>query len=275
MLKKIYLIASALSLLAYCCAAQKLPNVQQGVLRAPDNVKVDGKPSEWNERFLAYNHATDIYYTIANNNKKLYLTVQATDPNIINKIISGGITFNICPSVTKDDKTAASITYPLFERKNRPIFDRRSKTEIGQASARTTPISDSLLNIHNRLFTERSKFIGVTGVANVDTLISVYNDDGIKAIGLFDHAGALTIEFSVDLKLLHIAPNGFAYHIILNGRNPFEAQMTGKAASASNANQTATTMGYSDITEAKVRLEMMQSPEQTVTDFWGIYTLAK
>ena len=276
--KKIYLLIMALSLVWCYGVAQKLPNVQQSGLRAPDDTKVDGKAAEWSGRFQAYNHATDVYYVMANSNEKLYLTVRATDANIINKIISGGITFNICPTTKKDDKTAASITYPLFERKNRPVFDRRSKTDIGQASATATPLGDSLLNVHNRLFTERSKFVGVLGLSGIDTLISVYNDNGIKAAGLFDHTGALTVEFSVDLKLLHIDANNaqsFAYHIVLNGRNPFENQMTGKAATTSSTGQTSVPLGYSDVMEAKVRMEMMQSPEQTVTDFWGTYTLIK
>jgi len=276
MLQKIYLIIPALCLAVCSSFAQKLPNVQQGGMRAPAGAKVDGNAAEWNGRFQAYNHATDIYYTVANDDEKLYLIVQATDPNIINKIISGGITLNICPSAKKDDKTAAGITYPLFERKNRPVFDRRSKTDIGNATAKATPLSDSLLKVHNGLFTGRSKYIGILGVANVDTLISVYNDSGIKAAGLFDHSGALTVEFSVDLKLLNITPNTtFAYHIILNGRNPFESQMTGKSAGGNNANQSTITIGYSDVMEAKVRLEMMQSTELTVTDFWGLYSMVK
>ena len=37
--------------------AQKLPNTQETSLRAPANLKVDGKPTEWNNQFQAYNKA--------------------------------------------------------------------------------------------------------------------------------------------------------------------------------------------------------------------------
>ena len=56
--------------------AQKLPNVQQASLRAPENVKVDGKPTEWGDKLQAYNKATDVFYTIANDYNNLYLIIQ-------------------------------------------------------------------------------------------------------------------------------------------------------------------------------------------------------
>ncbi|HCN82336.1 MAG TPA: hypothetical protein DIT07_01770, partial [Sphingobacteriaceae bacterium] len=60
-------------------SAQKLPNIQEASLRAPAGIKVDGKATEWNNQFQAYNKATEIFYTISNDDDKLYLAVQATD----------------------------------------------------------------------------------------------------------------------------------------------------------------------------------------------------
>jgi len=77
------------------CIAQNLPNAQQRSLWAPATIKIDGKPTEWNNQFQAYNHATDILYTISNDNDNLYLIIQASKPRIIDKIIDVGVTFII------------------------------------------------------------------------------------------------------------------------------------------------------------------------------------
>src|ERR1700744_3913120 len=100
--------------------AQKLPNVQQKSMRAPETVKVDGKATEWDDSFQAFNHATDIYYTMANDDKNLYLVVQATDKQVINKIIGGGVALTIQKSGKKNDKDGITITYPVFDPKDRP-----------------------------------------------------------------------------------------------------------------------------------------------------------
>src|ERR1700761_303273 len=110
-------------------SAQKLPNVQTASLRAPANMKIDGKATEWNNQFQAYNHATDIFYTISNDDSKLYLTVRATDKQVMNKILRGGVTFTVQPSGKKTDKDGISITYPLFDQKSipnvPPVFNGR------------------------------------------------------------------------------------------------------------------------------------------------------
>ena len=75
--------------------AQKLPNVQQISVRTPENIKIDGKPTEWNNKFQAYNHATSLFYTISNDDENLYLTIQANDMETLIKITGAGIVFNL------------------------------------------------------------------------------------------------------------------------------------------------------------------------------------
>lgn len=53
--------------------AQKLPGVQTSSLWAPENLKIDGKTTEWNGTFQAYNKAADIFYTISNDDKNIGL----------------------------------------------------------------------------------------------------------------------------------------------------------------------------------------------------------
>src|SRR5476651_452394 len=71
--------------------AQKLPTVQIGSLRAPANIKIDGKATEWGNQFQAYNNHVEFYYTLSNDDKNLYLTVQATEKEIVRRIMNGGI----------------------------------------------------------------------------------------------------------------------------------------------------------------------------------------
>src|SRR5690349_21603114 len=111
------LILIVLSMLvALVVNAQKLPSTQQASLHAPANIKIDGKPTEWN-KFQAYNHNTDIFYTLSNDDEKLYFTVQATDPDVINRIVGGGITLTVQKSTNKKDKSKMSITYPIIDNK--------------------------------------------------------------------------------------------------------------------------------------------------------------
>src|ERR1700679_721966 len=97
------LIASALlwSICIIACA-QNLPNVQKVSLRVPGNVKIDGKPTEWDNTFRAYNYNTNIFYTMANDDDNLYLVVKATDADIINKIVGGGTVLTISKTGNKD-----------------------------------------------------------------------------------------------------------------------------------------------------------------------------
>ena len=55
-MKKILSILFAV--ITFTATAQKLPNVQATSLRAPANIKIDGKATEWNDKFQAYNHST-------------------------------------------------------------------------------------------------------------------------------------------------------------------------------------------------------------------------
>ena len=101
----------AIVMVSLTANAQKLPNVQQGSLHAPANVKVDGKATEWNSQFQAYNHTTGIYYTIANDAGNVYLTVQATDSHTIDKMLSGGITFTVKNTDKKNKAVPVNITF--------------------------------------------------------------------------------------------------------------------------------------------------------------------
>src|SRR5476651_2642642 len=95
-----------ITIIPFTANAQKLPAVQQVSVYAPVDIKIDGKATEWDNKFQAYNKTAGIYYTLSNNEDHLFLTVQATDPTTINKLVAGGLTLTIQKSGKKNDKDA-------------------------------------------------------------------------------------------------------------------------------------------------------------------------
>jgi hypothetical protein len=80
-MKKISL--SLLATLAFLQAnAQKLPQVQQVSLRAPANIRADGKNKEWGTQLQAFNNATGIFYSMANDDENLYLVIYSNNFDI-------------------------------------------------------------------------------------------------------------------------------------------------------------------------------------------------
>jgi len=260
--------------------AQKLPNVQTASLRAPANIKIDGKTTEWDNNFQAYNRATEVFYTLSNDDNYLYLTVQATIPEVISKIIGGGITFTMQKSGKKVDKDGMSITYPIFTKDNRPFLgiSMRMSMENGVMKSESTmpPMNDSTINARNAQLREKSKYIGVTGIGKLDSMISVYNEDGIKTAEAINNKGAYTYELAIDLKLLGLSANDlskFAYHMVLNGLGK-PGNMTIKIAGGDGSAESKAA-AEAATSELMSKLAAANGNTFSPTDFWGEYTLAK
>ncbi|MES2269144.1 MAG: hypothetical protein V4520_20435 [Bacteroidota bacterium] len=97
------------------CNAQKLPGVQKASVFATEKVNIDGRVTEWGEQLQAHNNATNISYTISNDNNNLYLLTQVTDQDAINKILRVGLTFEIRKNDKKNNNGAVSVTYPVVD----------------------------------------------------------------------------------------------------------------------------------------------------------------
>lgn len=256
------LICLLLFFISFTVNAQKLPNVQQINLRAPQNLKIDGKAEEWNNKFAAYNKAIDVFYTLSNDNDKLYLTIQATDRSIINKIINGGVSLSINKLAKKTGKGIPTISYPVFDKKNKPYINWADK-------AASINEIDSLMLINNNSMNQKSKFIKVTGIKDIDTLISVYNTDGIRAAALFDNKGVYILELSVGLKLVGLSINDgakFNYNVRLNSITMDDVP---GITIARSPNGTITSL------DVNKRIADQFSNAMSTTDFWGDYILAK
>jgi hypothetical protein len=247
------LLISALLLTAFYSAdAQILPKKQKASVRAPANIKIDGKATEWDNKFQAYNNATDIYYTISNDDENLYLIVQAKYHAVIDNMIRGGITLTINHSSKKDDAGHIAITYPVLrDAAMADVSNMFAHKAIERKEAKQAPINVDDLN---RLLRDRSKIIYVEGIkAITDTAISVYNDDNIKAAAMFDNHVNYTYELSVPLKYLGLPGDGsgFSYQIKVNP--PADVHPTGHS----------------------MPPPPMMMEQESTTDFWGEYILAK
>jgi len=275
---KLILLSGGL-LLSIAANGQKLPNVQKESVRAPADIKVDGRLTEWNNQFKAYNHATDIFYTLSNDDESLYLTVQATDPGVIRKIISGGVCLTIQSSGKKTDKDGRRVVYPVTiaaQAKGMMISVMTVKRNEASGNAQLTDKeADSVMMARNKQFSQRSKWIGTLGFKDLDSLISVYNEDGIKAAGRYDAKGAFTCEIAIGLKLLGLSvdnPAKFSYHILLNGVSMFNGNR--QPDQAISVITTGAPMGGAESSMLGAKIVMDQGGNAP-TDFWGEYTLAK
>jgi len=133
---------------------------------------------------------------------------------IIEKILAGGVTFTIQPATKKSEELPVAVTFPRMR-----ISDRRSI--VINIRNHDTNI-DSVLAGINKQLTDVSKLIQVNGIDGLttDSLISIYNEQDIKAMGLLDAKKAYTLALSIPLKYLKRDIDNsatFRYNVKLNG----------------------------------------------------------
>lgn len=226
---------------------KKLPNIQKVSVRAPDDLKIDGSLEEWDNRFKAFNKTTGLFYTISNNDEYIYLTVQAKNKRIINKLMSGGMSFTISNSCIATDTTNVTILFPLMPLPlSREILHTAGKgiTETPNGRYEVTYKSNkvSIPQANNELI-ENMQYIKVAGVEKITDfvnpftvtnyqqfpllrhnfkLLSIDNQSGIKAITRFDDKGAYNYELAIPVRYLNRVIDNyqkFGYNITLHGRS--------------------------------------------------------
>jgi len=270
--------------IAIAANAQKLPTIQKTSMREPANIKINGKATEWNNKFQAFNKVTDIFYTLANDDTQLYLTIQATDPTIITKIVQGGVTFTINSEGKKNDKDGVAITFPAYDKNNKPFHVMMSnRPGATKDTLQNRMLTDSFMNVLNAQLADHLKIIEVDGVKAVaDNIISIYNEEGIMAVSRFDNKIFYTCEIVIPLKYLGFIPivtgdkqSKFSYNIKLNGIVPKGASVMD---GASFGRPDLKILTYTDTDGKSIQMDGTM-PENLIlaypTDFWGEYTLAK
>lgn len=211
--------------------AQKLPDVQTGSVIAPAGIRADGKNNEWNDSFQALNKRTDIFYTIANDDNNLYLAIKSTDPSNNMKIFAGGITFSINPDGKKKEKESITLTYPVINRANFRAGGAGRRQAMGAVGINmggggggqeiTKLQRDSMMAAMQRTQLAQVKEIKISGFKNTaDSVVSIYNEFGIKAVASIGEDHAFFYEVAIPLAALGMTKDTateFAYNIKLNG----------------------------------------------------------
>lgn len=270
---------STLLLAAFCTniQAQKLKDVQEAGLTAPENIKVDGRNTEWNDTFQAQNKRTGIFYTMSNDDKNLYLVVKSTDLTTNAKILAGGITLAINTEGKKKEKESITLTYPLI---NRPAQGggqggRRQMGVImngGSRGSQTPEQRDSTMAVMQKRQLGQVKEIKISGFKKTtDTLISVYNDLGIKAFSSIGNDKAFFYELAIPFEELGISkdtPKEFAYNIKLNGLQ-LQGLDGGGGGGRGGFGGGRGSGGNFGSRNSGIDYQELASP----TDFWGKYTL--
>ncbi|MGY3213364.1 hypothetical protein [Mucilaginibacter sp. HD30] len=261
------LLIFAFLLIVYMGAhAQKLPNVQQVSLRAPANVKIDGKATEWGKKLQAYNPATEVFYTMANDDKKLYLIVQVSQ-SVMTTAVNGGIKLAIQKAGYKSDAGAPFIKFPYMEKGKTVLIDPKDWDHA----------TDTAVIKYNKQLATRAKWIYTSGLNGVDSLLSIYNEHGVAAANAFDNEMKYTLEMAIDLSLLGLSfdhASKFSYHLMINAE-PNSYSFTGPLnvmkRVVSNNNWPTTERSIQNMETFENFLNNWTAP----TDFWGEYALAK
>nr|WP_294790239.1 hypothetical protein [uncultured Mucilaginibacter sp.] len=240
--------------------AQKLPNVQKESVRAPANLKIDGKATEWDNKFKAQNSATELFYTISNDDENLYLTIQTKLRDIAGKIMRGGISLNINPTLSKKSDGQISVTYPSLDQQgmsrltNMILLTDQRNLEHNPGAQQVT--ADDL----NKELGSKAKVIGLSGIKTINTAeIPIYNENGILVAARFDENFAYTYELAIPLKYLSLPDNGtnpFSYQVKVNEPKKLTPKFDGNGPPPPPP-------------------PPMGRAVASTTDFWGEYTLAK
>jgi hypothetical protein len=270
--------------------AQKLSSVQEVGVLPPANIKIDGKLNEWNDTFQAYNKSTMLYYTLANDDKNLYLAIKCSSQVASSKIIAGGISFIVNSAGKKSDKDAGIVIFPVANISG-GLDLARSIKPVG-ATGGPTAIDTIETNILHKEAISAAKEVKLQGIKEItDSVVSVYNDYGIKAALNYDAKWNLVYELAIPIKYLNIKEGvPFAYSIKLNGiqtnnNQPVAPSLSTGGGAIGNPDrdtrvQTVTFVpttvgpGSAGGRGATSPMDDMQSMTYP-TDFWGKYILVK
>lgn len=218
-----------LSGFSFAANAQKVTELQEVSIQAPHTVKIDGKNFEWNASDFSANKRTNISYLLSNDDKNLYLVIKSTDAFNNNKILAGGITFSVNPDGKKKEKESITLTYPIIHRtgmRGGPGGGRGQFRAMGMAMGAgggqpNTKQRDSMMAAMQKTQLVQAKEIKIRGFKNTtDTLLSIYNEYGVKAFANIEKDNSFFYEVAIPLEALGLstaAPKEFAYNIKING----------------------------------------------------------
>lgn len=226
---KIALSTALLAGVSSITQAQKVNELQEVSIFAPHAIKIDGKNFEWKPTDFSSNKRTNLSYIISNDEKNLYLIIKSTDIANNSKIMAGGITFSVNPDGKKKEKESITLTYPIVAHVGRGPGGGGGGTRramgmtmsMGGGGPQDAKQRDSFMVSRQKTQLATAKEIRIKGFKNTtDSLVSIYNEYGIKAFANIDKDNTFFYEVAIPLEALGISvesPKEFAYNIKVNG----------------------------------------------------------
>lgn len=234
-----YILMLCLGLSAIHLYAQKIPNTQEKSIWVK-GVKVDGKLDDWGKELSAYNKENSLWYSIANDDKFLYLAVKK-DKFPTKAYARGGIKLFISTKEVKFTNGLPAISFPV------PIVDGKSipREEWNEIDVRN-----------------------ISGLT--DTLISVYNEVGIQVgfnLEETDKGKVYSYELAVPLKLFGIRSGQIIYYNMLLRGNTLKQMSPAQAAMIANIDPKLNPFLSKD--------QIQQMNDSMIwSEFWASYQLA-
>lgn len=218
--------------------AQKVHDVQAESIWAT-GIEVDGNLEDWGKQLGSYNEVTRLWYSIANDDKYLYLAIKK-DQGVLKVYSKSGIRFFVGPKEVNDTKKMPSITFPV------PVINDK----------RVLPNDWADIEVLN--------FPSIK-----DPLISIYNEFGIQVgwkLNKTEDGEVFLYELAIPLELLNIGTNQtFAYNVLLRG-------FRDKPLPIGSVSPISISTSHNPMPE-KMKLDMIDNDNWT--SFWANYTLAK
>lgn len=220
---------------------------------ADKTIVADGNLGDWQDSLTYYNDATRLRYSLANDDKNIYLALKSDSREDLTRILAGGISFSA--NIEGKKKDPPTVIFPVLDRT--PGKPRNIKEQPEMEERQNQILS-------------RIKDIKVKGFKEIiDGGISLQNMYGIRAAAGFDKENKLVQEIIIPLSLLNLSlsnPGDVIYNIKING-------LPGPSANMSRQNMPRQQMGGmygSPFPQRSMPLNKLQ----TSTDFYIKSSLA-
>ncbi len=204
----------------------------ESISKAPDQLKIDGKLTEFSDSLVNYDKTTKLNYALAHDAKNIYVFIKAIGQAEQRKIMAGGISVSVNAAGKK--KANAIITFPVIDRAAMmtEMRNRGSQSKDGGQRAERTPEERNAERVAmQKKILSNLKEIKIAGLKDITVeSISIYNTYGIKTGINYDSKNALVYELAIPLELVNVnltKDSEIAINIKLNGLEMPESNNNG------------------------------------------------
>ena len=192
------------------------------IAKAPNQVKIDGKLTEFSDSLANYDKATKLNYAFTHDANNLYVFIKAIGQTEQNKIMAGGISISV--NATGKKKAISTITFPVVDRAAMmtEMRNRMGQSRDGAQRTEKSPEERKADKIAmQKKILGSLKEIKIGGFKDIAVeSISIYNTYGIKTGINYSDKNALVYELAIPLNLVSVSLANdpeIAINIKLNG----------------------------------------------------------